>query len=192
MHAKNTKLESMDVAGGLTAAYEGWEHSWSQATNPQFYNKDRTFVDLAKQTTSKDSALPYDEIPADQEAEVFLWKTRTVLNPDGSPAKGNPKCRTYPWAAMRDTIGQTLFAAPQGKESQDGLIYSQFYALIKTPFDTTKVYVFDNESLENLALDPRYIRSLQQEGGGITFSKGVYEFGYLHSKKCAYTNLVNN
>ncbi|KAH6663546.1 hypothetical protein B0J14DRAFT_621569 [Halenospora varia] len=53
---------------------------------------------------------------------------------------------------MRDTI-----------ESQDGLIYSQFYALIKTPFDTSKVYVFDNKSLENLALDPRYIRSLYKE-----------------------------
>jgi hypothetical protein len=201
MHAKNTKLESMEVDGGLNAAYEGWVKSWSQATDPQFYNKDRTFVDLAKQTTSEDSALPYDQIPEDHEAEVFLWKKccldayakrRTILNPDGSVAKGNPKCRTYPWATMRDTIGQTLFAAPQGKESQDGLIYSQFYAVIKTPFDTTKVYVFDNESLENLALDPGYIRSLQQEGGGITFSKGVCEFGYLHSKNRAHANLVDN
>jgi len=201
MHAKNTKLESMNVDEGLNAAYEGWAQSWSQATDSQFYNKDRTFVDLAKQTTSEDSALPYDQIPADHEAEVFLWKrccldtytkTRTVLNPDGSPAKGNPKCTTYPWATMRDTVGQTFFAAPHGRESQDGLIYSQFYALIKTPFDTSKVYVFDNESLENLALDPGYIRSLQQEGRGITFSKGVCEFGYLHSKKRAYANLVDN
>jgi len=40
------------------------------------------------------------------------------------------------------------------------LIYSQFYALIKTPFDTSKVHVFDNESLENLALDPGYILSI--------------------------------
>ena len=201
MHAKNTKLESMDVTGDLTVAYEGWEHSWSQATDPQFYNKDRTFVDLAKQTTSEDSALPYEHIPENHEAEVFLWRkccldayaeTRTVLNADGSAAKGNPKCTTYPWATMRDTMGQTFFAAPQGKESQDGLIYSQFYALIKTPFDTSKVYVFDNESLENLALDPGYIRSLQQEGGGITFSKGVCEFGYLHSKKRAHANLVDN
>src|SRR4051812_49390210 len=93
---------------------------------------------------------------------------------------------------MRDTTGQTLFAAPHGKESTDGLIYSQFYALIKTPFDSSKVYVFDNESLENLTLDPSYVRSLQQEGGGITFSKAVCEFGYLHSKKRAHANLINN
>jgi hypothetical protein len=64
--------------------------------------------------------------------------------------------------------------------------------LIKTPFDSSKVYVFNNDSVENLALDPGYIRSLQQEGGGITFSKGVCEFDYLHSKQRAHANLVDN
>ncbi len=198
-HAKNTKLEFMDT--GLTQAYDGWQAKWSEVADPQFYNKDRTFVDLAKQVTSEDSALPYDHIPEDHEAEVFLWKkccldayakSRVVLNADGSHAKGTPKRTVYPWAMVRDTAGETLFAAPHGQESRDGLIYSQFYGLIKTPFDSSKVYVFDNDSVENLALDPGYIRSLQQEGGGITFSKAVCEFGYLHSKKRAYANLVDN
>jgi len=198
-HAKNTKLEFMDT--GLTQAYDGWQAKWSEVADPQFYNKDRTFVDLAKQVTSEDSALPYDHIPEDHEAEVFLWKkccleayakSRVVHNADGSHAKGTPKRTVYPWATMRDTVGQTMFASPHGQESRDGLIYSQFYGLIKTPFDSSKVYVFDNDSVENLALDPGYIRSLQQEGGGITFSKAVCEFGYLHSKKRAYANLVGN
>jgi hypothetical protein len=48
MHTKNTKLESINVTGDLNTTYEGWEHSWSEATNPEYYNKDRTFVDLAK------------------------------------------------------------------------------------------------------------------------------------------------
>jgi len=138
--------------------------------DPQFYNKDRTYIDLAKQVTSEDSTLPYDHIPEDHEAEVFLWKkccldtyakSRVVLNTDGSRAKGTPKRTVYPWATMRDTAGQTLFATPHGQESRDGLIYSQFYGLIKTPFDSSKVYVFDNDSVENLALDPGYIQSLQ-------------------------------
>ena len=198
-HAKNTKLEFIDAS--LTQAYDSWQVKWSEVTDPQFYNKDRTFVDLAKQVTSEDSALPYDNIPEEHEAEVFLWRkccleaysmSRVVLNADGSHAKGNPKRRVYPWAMMRDTVGQTMFAAPHGQESRDGLIYSQFYGLIKTPFDSSKVYIFDNDSVENLALDPGYIRSLQQEGGGITFSKGVCEFGYLHSKKRAHANLVDN
>jgi len=199
MNAKNTKLQYMRTS--LTNAYDTWEEHWSKVADPQFYNRDRTFIDLAKQVTSEDSALPYDQIPEEHEAEVFLWKkccldayskTRSVTNADGSRAKGNPKRTTYPWATMRDTIGQTLFAAPRGKESTDGLIYSQFYALIKTPFDSAKVYIFDNDSVENLALDPGYIRSLQQEGGSITFSKAVCEFSYLHGKKRAHANLVDN
>lgn len=69
----NTKLENMKAADrDLATAYEDWESSWSQATDPQFYNKDCTFVDLAKQITSEDSDLPYDPVPEDHEAEVYL------------------------------------------------------------------------------------------------------------------------
>jgi hypothetical protein len=87
----------------------------------QFYNKDRTFVDLAKQVTSKDSALSCNDIPEDCEAEVFLWekcclevysKSWVVLNADGGRAEGNPKRTAYPWAMMRNTAGQAMFAAP--------------------------------------------------------------------------------
>ena len=60
---------------------------------------------------------------------------------------------------------------------------SQSYGSIKTPFDSAKVYVFDNDSVEILALDPGYVRSLQQEGGVIIFLKGVCEFAYRNSKK---------
>lgn len=199
VHAKNTKLDFMHSS--LTGLFDKWDDRWSKVADPEFYNKDRAFVDLAKQVTSEDSALPYDEIPDAHEAEVFLWKkccleayskTRIVTSAGKSRAKGNPRRTVYPWATMRDTIGQTMFAAPHGEESTDGLIYSQFYALIKTPFDSAKVYVFDNDSVENLALDPGYIRSLQQEGGAVTFSKAVCEFAFLHSKKRAHANLIDN
>jgi hypothetical protein len=102
-HAKNTKLEFMSAS--LTQAYDSWQAKWSEVADPQFYNKGRTFVDLAKQVTSEDSALPYDSIPADHEAEVFLWKkccleayfkSRVAFNTDGSRAKGIPKRTVYP------------------------------------------------------------------------------------------------
>jgi hypothetical protein len=35
-----------------------------------------------------------------------------------------------------------------------------------------------------------YVRSLQQEGKGVTFFKAVREFGYLHGKRRA--NLMDN
>jgi hypothetical protein len=40
--------------------------------NPHFYNRDRTYVDFAKQVTSEDSALPYNYVPGHQEAETYL------------------------------------------------------------------------------------------------------------------------
>jgi hypothetical protein len=51
MNAKNTKLEHMDAS--LTSAYRRWEECWSKAADPQFYNKDRTFIDLGKQLLRK-------------------------------------------------------------------------------------------------------------------------------------------
>ncbi|KAN0090652.1 hypothetical protein V8E51_013788 [Hyaloscypha variabilis] len=89
----------------------------------------------SEQVTSEDSALLYDYIPEDYKVE----------------------------ATMRDTVGQTMFASLHRQESRDGLIYSQFYGLIKTPFNSSKVYVFNNNSVENLALDPGYIRSLYKK-----------------------------
>ena len=44
----------------LTGAYTRWENYWSKVTNPQFYNKDWTFIDLVKQVTLEDSALLYN------------------------------------------------------------------------------------------------------------------------------------
>jgi hypothetical protein len=105
MNTKNTKLGFIDDSDSLNTAYDSWNNQWSQATDPQFYNKDRIFVDIAKQVTSKDSALPYDQILEGHKAEVYLWKkccldayakTRTVLNADRSPARGNPNRTKYP------------------------------------------------------------------------------------------------
>ena len=103
VNSKNTKLEHMDES--LTTAYARWEQCWSRVADPQFYSKDRTYIDLGKQVTSENSALPYDSIPSDYEAEVYLWKrccleayarTRILLLADSSRAKGSPRCTTYP------------------------------------------------------------------------------------------------
>jgi hypothetical protein len=195
-HAKNTKLAQMKRT--LNVAYKGWEKRWSDDVDLQFCSRDRTYVDIAKLITSEDSVLSYDPVPENFEAETYLWKrcclesyarTRVKLLEDGKWARGSPRVTTYPWATMRDTMGQTLSTIPRGQENLDGLVYSQFYANIKTPFDVTKVYVFDNQALENLALDPGYVRSLQKQGGGISFNEKKCETSYTHSKGRAFANL---
>ena len=51
---------------------------------------------------------------------------------------------TYPFVTIRDVMDLTLSTAPRGQENLDRLMYLQFYGTIKTPFDVTKVYVFNN------------------------------------------------
>ncbi|PVH91473.1 hypothetical protein DM02DRAFT_663966, partial [Periconia macrospinosa] len=58
VHAKNTKLAHM--TDNLTVAYRRWEAAWEEAADPQFYSKDRTYVDIAKTITSEDYAYPHD------------------------------------------------------------------------------------------------------------------------------------
>lgn len=121
MHAKNTKLAHM--TNDLTAAYGRWEDAWAEAAHPQFYSRDRTFVDIAKTITSEDYAYPYDAVPEEFEAETYLWKrcclesyarTRVKLLENGKRARGSPRVATYPWATTRDLIGQTLSSVPHG------------------------------------------------------------------------------
>ena len=115
-----------------------------------------------------------------------------MLLADGKPARGNPKHTVYPFTTTRDSTTQTLFTTPSSTEHADSLVYSQFYRLIKTPFNTSKAYVFQQDALENLVLDPGYVRSLQQEGGASTFSEAVCKRAYLHMKRRAHVNLRDN
>ncbi|KAJ4333398.1 hypothetical protein N0V95_009434 [Ascochyta clinopodiicola] len=90
---------------------------------------------------------------------------------------------------MRDSMGLTLLTKPRGQENMDRLVYLQFYSTIKSPFDVSKVYVFDNQAMENLALNPGYVRSLQKQGGGISFNEKSCAAAYVYSKKRAAINL---
>ena len=50
-----------------------------------------------------------------------------------------------------------MFIVLRGKENTNRLIYSQFYTLIKGPFNILKMYIFDNKSFKKFVLDFKYI-----------------------------------
>ena len=68
-------------------------------------------------------------------------------------------------------------------------MYSQFYGTIKLLFNVSKVYVFNNKVVKNLALNPSYVCLLQKQGSGISFNKKSCIASYLYSKKRAAINL---
>ena len=53
----------------------------SSMANLQLYNKDQIFVDLTKQTTLEDSALPNNNVPKDMKHKCFVEKmlTRSIF-----------------------------------------------------------------------------------------------------------------
>jgi hypothetical protein len=179
-----------------TSAFEQlithWNSHWAMVADPDFYSPASVFVDLAKQVSSPDSALLSSAPVPGEEAEVYLWKGCCLDSYAKTRIEAKPKVRKYLYATMRDAASQTLSAKQRGSEATSGLIYTQQYNLIKVPFDAAKTYIFENEGLENLALDPLYILSLQQEGKGQAFSVKACQYSYLKSKHRAYVNLQDN
>jgi hypothetical protein len=76
-HAKNSKLAT--ITDSLPAAYRQWQETWEETANPEFYSRDRTYVDLAKLVTSLDFASRFGNVPAGFKLETYLWK-RCCLN----------------------------------------------------------------------------------------------------------------
>ena len=54
-------------------------------------------------------------------------------------------------------------------------------------FNVAKVYTFNNEALENIALNPSYVKGLKHVSSRSTFSREVCLTSYCYSKARAYS-----
>lgn len=209
LNQKNSKVNYMSP--GLQGALGEWHAHWATATNAEFLNKEQVYVDVGKQVTS-----PSAKLPGQQDrtclAETFLyrrcclesftkrWKAMASASATASASASASAsaatssmftCVPYMWATLRDAGSQTVAAAPSSQAFRDGYVYSQFYNLVKGPFDAAKVYIFNNDSLETIALDPAYVRSLHKVGGAAAFSQKACLTSYLYSKTRAHVNLAD-
>ena len=208
---KNSKLHYMEsgpvaeTLDLLPRAFDRWHRAWTAATDPQHYTPETLFIDLAKQTTSSDSELPPAPAPAAKLwPEVYTWKkccldtylrkhVQAVRGPGRHSGGNYPNVAHYPFATLKDTGGLTIASQYGSLAERSGLVYTQFYNLVKNAFDAAKVYPFENEALENLALDPDYVESLKHVGKGAnTFSTKVCRTSYLHSKQRTHAALLDN
>jgi hypothetical protein len=83
---------------------------------------------------------------------------------------------------MRDAIDMTITPTHQSREAREGLLYSQFYNLIKIPFDAAKQYPFQNPQLEKMALDPSYIADCESSTRGSHANQASLKLAYRLSK----------
>ncbi|KJZ70814.1 hypothetical protein HIM_09773 [Hirsutella minnesotensis 3608] len=79
-------------------------------------------------------------------------------------------------------MGMTITSGPDSTEFRQGLIYTQYYNLVKAAFDAAKIFPFQSRGLEALALDPSYLADVKQATRGVHANINTLVKGYRLSK----------
>ena len=103
---------------------------------------------------------------------------------DGEPPAANGQGqRYYTQHMLYDACSLTSVTPKQSKLREGGMIYSQFYGSVKEVSDATKCMPFDNDGLEELALDPQIRQGARHAARGHRRDAKVLERAYCASKR---------
>ena len=105
---------------------------------------------------------------------------------DGEPPSTGSNGQRYYTQNMLHEVSSLSSCTPRrSKLREGGLIYSQFYGSVKEISDASKRIPFDNEGLEELAIDPQILKGARNAAGGNMRDKKVLELAYCASKRRA-------
>lgn len=198
--AKGTKLQFKTTPSRPTIldAMENFQSYLERVVDLDFVYLDRLYVDLGKEICASTSLLPRQRSFLGQEAQVYQWK-RCCLEHymewmyDGKPpsAKG-PGQRYFTQNMLGEAASLTSLTPKRSKLREAGLIYSQFYSSVKEVSDATKLYPFENDGLEEMALDPRIRAGAKSAAGGQRRDAAIIERAYCASKYRAHHSLTDS
>jgi hypothetical protein len=83
---------------------------------------------------------------------------------------------------LYDACSLTSVILRQSKLREGGIIYTQFYALVKEISDANKRMPFDNDGLEELVLDPQIRQGARHLASGRRRDVKIIERAYQGSK----------
>ena len=195
--AKGTKLQfkTNPSRPTLLDALENFQTYFERIMDLDYVYLDRFYVDVGKEICARSSRLAHQPAGFDDEAQVYLWR-RCCLQAylrwlyDGQPPspKGAGQ-RFYQQSMLRDAAGLTSLTPKRSWLRAGGLIYSQCYASVKEIIDAAKSFPFQNDGLEELALDPQIRRGARQLAGGRRRQINIVEQAYCASKRRAHAGL---
>ncbi|CAG9949352.1 unnamed protein product [Clonostachys rosea f. rosea IK726] len=149
--AKNTKL--LYTRNSAHEAIAEFQKIWRGAIDERFIGEDDIFIDLGRQH------IPAPDTPLDN--HVLLWRhccLQTIARERRSWSRAhNTGERTanssrknfrqvyYQWATTSEASAMTITSGPDSAERKAGLVYTQYYNLIKLPFDAAKIYLSSHE-----------------------------------------------
>ena len=198
--AKGTKLsfQSTSSRPTLLDVMERYESFLEPIIDMQFVEQDRFYVDIGKEICPGVSMLPRENQHVGEEAQVYSWK-RCCLEEymkwvyDGKPpsvrAKGQ---RYYHQNMLYDASSLTSVTPKKSILRRGGLIYSQFYGSVKEMTDAAKCKPFDNDALEEMALDPQLRRGFRNVAGGHRREAKIIELAYKASKRRARAAILDS
>ena len=189
--AKGTKLQfkTSPSRPTLLDALENFQTYFERIIDPDFVFLDRFYVDVGKEICPRVSLLASQVGGVDDEAQVYAWK-RCCLEHymqwmyDGEPpAIHSQGQRYYDQHMLREASSLTSVTPKRSKLREGGIIYTQFYGSVKEVSDATKCMPFDNDGLEELALDPQIRQGARHAAGGHRRDAKILERAYCASKR---------
>ncbi|KAH7191241.1 hypothetical protein DER44DRAFT_815737 [Fusarium oxysporum] len=208
MGAKNLKLAYMhpDIAQTLS----DFDNQWNAAIDKKFLDPDCTFIDIGRQYTPQTGSAAESNVLIWRRCCLRrLWQQRkawsrqyNTVKPDGhnhSQSFEPRRCGAstlrqaeYPFVTTRDAADMTITPTYNSREAREGLLYSQFYNLVKIPFDAAKQYPFQNPQLEKMALDPSYLADCEKSTRGSHANQASLKLAYRLSKLRVRAALIPN
>lgn len=191
--SKGTKLQFKTGPSKPTLLYAmDYFQSWlSEVVNLDYLGADRFYVDIGKEICASHSALVGQDVLANRESHVYLWK-RCCLERymkwmyEGKPPSKDSQGQQYFTQNMLYDAGSLTSVSPKkSKQRQGGLIYTQFYSSVKEIYDASKCFPFTNDNMEEMVLDSQIRNAANTMTGGTHRDIRVVETAYLASKRRA-------
>ena len=191
--AKGTKLlfKTNPVRPTLLEAMENFQSYLERVIDTELVFLDRFYVDIGKEICPYLGLLSSQQNSSVDAAQVYVWK-RCCLEHyiremyDGSPPKkGGQGQRYYDQNMLYDASSLTSVTPRKSRLREGGIIYSQFYGSVKEISDALNRYPFDNDGLEELALDPQIRHGARNLAQGHRRDVRIIERAYRASKQRA-------
>lgn len=198
--AKGTKMSFQNMPSKPTwlDVMEHFESYLEQVIDLQFIEHERFYVDVGKEICANVSLLPEQHSQPGDEAQVYSWKRcclETYMQwmydrkPPSAKAQGQ---RYYHQNMLYEASSLTSVTPKLSRLRQGGLIYSQFYGSVKEISDAAKCKPFENDALEEMALDPQLRRGARNVAGGHRREVQIVEQAYRASKRRARTAILGS
>ena len=145
----------------LLDAMEYFDLYFEGVFDGQFVDWERSFVDLATELCPTASRLASEGLHIDEEAQVLSWKRCRLesviqrLYDNQAPAKNGRGQRYYDQNMLHEASTVTSVPPKHSRLYGGGVRYVQLYGSVKEVWDAAKCQPFDNDGLEEMALDPQ-------------------------------------